>query len=130
MVLREVPGFAAQFGVYEYLKGLMITEQRPHLSLLESFAVCAPAAVICWIFSYPQDIIKTKLQTQPRGTFKKWIIPDGGFVECGRSIYRSQGIRGFFVGISPCLIRASYSDAVGIVVYEKCRESLWSYRNH
>ena len=96
---------------------------------MEALIVCPPAAVIGWIFSYPQDVIKTMLQTEAKGKYpdSKWIS-DGGFVACAKNIYRRTGWKGFFVGLKPCLIRAAYSDSVGIMVYEKSREFMWGRR--
>ena len=68
--------------------------------------------------SYPQDIIKTKIQISPIGTYKSHHrIWDGGFIDCANSIYRAQGLRGFFFGIKPCLLRAIVGDGFGIMVY-------------
>ena len=117
-----MPGYSAQFAAYEWIKGLYVGPQRPHLSLLESLVVGPVSACIGWIFSYPQDIIKTKIQVEAHGKYPhhRWF-KDGGFVECGKAIYRAQGWRGFCVGLSPCLLRAAYSDGIGIVAYEKAR---------
>jgi solute carrier family 25 carnitine/acylcarnitine transporter 20/29 len=85
---------------------------------MESLVVGPVSAVIGWIFSYPQDIIKTRIQVEEYGKYRSWRwCPDGGFVECGKMIYRAAGWRGFWVGLSPCLIRAAYSDGIGIVAY-------------
>ena len=43
-------------------------------------------------------------------------------------IYRSAGWRGFFVAFSPCLLRATFSEGIGITVYENSREFIWSNR--
>ena len=129
MFLRQVIGFQAQFAVYELLKGLYVNPERPHLTLAQSMIVGPASQAFGWLFSYPQDVIKTKLQISPEGTYKNWkVIPDGGIVDCCREILRKQGWKGFFAGLSPCLIRGAYSEGIGIVAYEKSREMLWDYR--
>ena len=79
-------------------------------------------AIVGWIFSYPQDVIKTIIQVDESNKYqRRKYIPDGGFFNCCKDIYRKHGVRGFFVGLSPCLIRAAYSDGIGIITYEKSR---------
>ena len=77
------------------------------------------AGVSCWVFSYPQDVVKTMLQVSKEGTYKKnkWLF-DGGFYDCARKIYKKDGLKGFWVGISPCLVRAVVANAIGIAIYE------------
>ena len=54
---------------------------------MEALIVCPPAAVIGWIFSYPQDVIKTMLQTEAKGKYPDSKgISDGGFVACAKNI--------------------------------------------
>lgn len=85
LILREVIGYSAQFAAYEWVKGFYVSPQRPHLTFVETLVVGPVSATIGWIFSYPQDIIKTKLQVEPDGTYKNWKwLKDGGFVECGK----------------------------------------------
>lgn len=89
---------------------------------METVVVGPTSTALGWLFSYPQDVIKTKLQIEPQGTYKPTkLIPDGGIVSCSKEIYRLNGWKGFFVGISPCLIRAAYSEGIGIMAYEKTR---------
>ena len=92
------------------LKGSYVSEKKPHLTLLESMVVGSVASVAGWLLSYPQDVIKTKLQVESVGRYKSWKwLPDGGILDCSRDILSKRGWAGFFAGLSPCLVRACYS---------------------
>lgn len=100
------------------MKNYLTSSPDQMLSFYQGCVVGAMAGISCWIFSYPQDIIKTKIQVYPKGTYKKhWLIPDGGFLDCGKKIYLANGIKGFFYGLQPCLVRAVIANAFGIAAY-------------
>ena len=96
----------------------MTSKERPKLNILQSMCVGSLAGLSCWLISYPHDIIKTMLQVSEEGVYQKnkWLL-DGGFYDCGRKIYQSEGIMGFWAGIQPCLLRAIVANAIGIAVY-------------
>ena len=63
----------------------------------------------CWQFSYPQDVIKTILQTDKTNKYKPIkFLYDGGFINCFLDIKRNNGWLGFWRGYLPCTIRALY----------------------
>jgi hypothetical protein len=88
------------------------------LTIGEALVVGPVAAFNSWIVSYPQDVIKTKIQVEAAGKYKqhRWF-PDGGFLDCGKHIMATTGLRGFVIGLYPCLLRAALADGIGIVVY-------------
>jgi solute carrier family 25 carnitine/acylcarnitine transporter 20/29 len=61
---REMPGFAIYFTTYEYLKKKTFTDYNKKIDYSSSFLYGGIAGVTSWIFIYPQDKIKTMLQSQ------------------------------------------------------------------
>lgn len=118
--LREIFAYAAQFAVYEYLKDKIVGRSGKHLGVFEGMFVGMAAGINCWIFSYPQDVIKTRLQLAKAAQYPTGLlIPDGGFFICANTILQERGIAGLFDGIKPCLIRAAIANAIGIALYEQ-----------
>lgn len=120
-VLREIPSIAGQFAAYEYLKQLFLKRSRSdRLTMAEVSITGGLAGVLCWLVSYPQDIIKTKLQVDY--SYKESSrIRDGGFSNCAKTIYNTEGMSGFFRGLTPCLIRAYIANAIGFYIYEEAK---------
>lgn len=106
------------------------TESNPKSRLHELFIAGGIGGFACWFFSYPQDIIKTKLQTQHKGGINAKVlypkyqlangykIPDGGMINCAKEISGQHGARGFFYGFSACGTRAITSNAFMFLSYE------------
>ncbi|KAJ1565718.1 hypothetical protein HK096_011315 [Nowakowskiella sp. JEL0078] len=77
------------------------------------------AATTFWCVSFPADIVKTKMMTQP--DIKNPPFPT--LRSCFSYIYRTveilkEGLRGFYRGFAPCFIRSFPTNAVAIFVYE------------
>mmetsp|Transcript_21908 Transcript_21908/g.89106 ORF Transcript_21908/g.89106 Transcript_21908/m.89106 type:complete len:299 (-) Transcript_21908:880-1776(-) len=111
-LLREVPGGLAYFTCYEVLKkSLTDVGKAPSQStMLLSGGV---AGVVYWGSTYPFDIIKTKIQTDSDVAPRYRSTAD-----CAAAIYRESGLRGFFRGVSPALIRAFPANAACFFIYE------------
>lgn len=65
------------------------------------------------ILNHPLDVIKTRIQSS-----------GNGFVSIASDIFSKKGIRGFYVGIVPRLVRIMPGQAVTFGVYDSCRSYL------
>lgn len=119
-IVREIPSIAAQFAAYEYLKAAFLRySNSDRLSTGQVSVAGGLAGMLCWFVSYPQDIIKTRLQLN--SYYKRNSRFDGGFTKCARDIYKTDGWNGFFRGLTPCLIRAYVANAIGFYIYEEVK---------
>jgi hypothetical protein len=110
-LLRETPGFAIYFTVYNYLKN-----NDSNISPFNSFIFGALAGIFSWIFIYPQDRIKTHLQAL--------VEKKMNFVESFREILSQGGYRGFYKGFSFALMRAVPLHATAFSTMELCKQHL------
>ena len=60
---REVPGFAIYFSTYEMLKNKYFISQNREIDIMGSFLFGGMSGTMAWIFIYPQDRIKTIIQS-------------------------------------------------------------------
>lgn len=81
------------------------------------------AGCVCWTVSYPQDVVKSRLQLAAKVYPKHRWIPDGGFLNCGRSIIRQEGASALWTGFTPCLVRAFPVCAASFIAYEVVKEA-------
>ena len=123
-ILRETFCYAGQFGGYFLAKRWFAkiedctVSELSHTSLFLSGGI---GGLFCWLTSYPQDIVKTKLQTQPVGVVKyprHPTFPDEGIISCTKEIYSSEGFKGFWKGFSACWIRAFWANGFMFSAYE------------
>ena len=99
------------------------------LNIVEMMACGSIGGYFCWQFSYPQDVIKTILQTDRTNKYKpiKYLF-DGGFFNCFIDIKRNSGWMGFWKGYLPCTIRGIYANACLFGAYEQSKFMLEGYK--
>jgi solute carrier family 25 (mitochondrial carnitine/acylcarnitine transporter), member 20/29 len=92
----EVPATAIYFGSYNMLKE---NEVSPLLS-------GGLAGLLAWLFIYPIDVVKTRIQSDNTITYRE-------------AIYRWK----YWNGLSACLLKAFISNAVAFYLYERLNEN-------
>ncbi|KAJ3312111.1 hypothetical protein HDV04_003365 [Boothiomyces sp. JEL0838] len=114
-VLREVAGGAAWFGVYEVSVKKMIemspkAKKKQDLAAWQLMGAGALAGMSYNAALYPSDVIKSRIQSG--------LHNNESFCTVVRSIYKQQGIRGFFRGFGITVARSAPSSGVIFLTYE------------
>jgi len=132
-VCRDIPNFLTQFWVYEGLKDLQVKPGQTVYDLETYQIIMAGSAggTAGWLSCYPFDVIKTRIQVEPKGTYARHrFLPDGGVHSCFKAILKEgssqpglRRLRGFFTGFGPCLARAVPVNGAMFLAYESA--STW-----
>jgi len=111
---RESTAMAVYFGSYEWLKRRAKREDGTipvGLMLLSG----GTAGILTWVCNYPIDVIKTQMQSSKKHANITNVV---------KHIYRTEGVRGFYRGIIPCVARAFPVNATVFGVYEAVAKHL------
>eukprot|EP00743_Colponemidia_sp_Colp-15_P004457 GILK01004807.1.p1 GENE.GILK01004807.1~~GILK01004807.1.p1 ORF type:complete len:308 (+),score=38.14 GILK01004807.1:32-925(+) len=103
------------FASYEYYK-TMFAGSGP----LQNFACGGLAATTLWTFAFPFDVVKNRMMAQPD-------VPDRPYktvADCFRKIYAKEGLKGFWRGFTPCLLRSFPANGVAFSVVELLHKHL------
>ena len=106
-LIREIAGTAVWLGVYENCLHMMAggSRSRAELTHLEVIAAGSIAGVWYWALPFPIDTVKTVMQTEAVST------TPAGIVSTARAIYARGGIRAFYRGLLPSLVRGAPGSA-------------------
>ena len=85
------------------------------LTLPEKFAAAQVVSMAAGTVCYPLDSVRRRLMMQAGTPVKS--RPYRNSLACFRGVWRSEGVRGFFLGIGPNLVR-SFGGAVLLVGYD------------
>ncbi|KAF2740261.1 mitochondrial carnitine/acylcarnitine carrier protein [Polyplosphaeria fusca] len=78
------------------------------------------SAMMFWITSYPSDVIKQRVMTDPLGPqrrFPRWR-------DAAKAIWKENGWRGYWRGFLPCFLRAFPANAAAVAVWEAVMRQL------
>ena len=83
------------------------------------------SAQVFWITSYPSDVVKQRIMTDPLGKglgdgerrFPQWRA-------AAQAVWREGGVRGFWRGFLPCFLRAFPANAVALAAFEGVMRAL------
>ena len=113
-LLRDVPASGVYFMTYEWLQNLLTPEgkSRTDLSIARTLFAGGMAGIFNWIVAIPPDVLKSRLQTAPEGTYPK------GIRDVFKTLMKEEGIKAMYKGATPVFIRAFPANAACFMGYE------------
>jgi solute carrier family 25 (mitochondrial carnitine/acylcarnitine transporter), member 20/29 len=120
-LMRDIPGSIFWFGTYEAVKlGMMQAQGITDSSKLSPIAVLSAggfAGMACWTVSIPFDVLKSRFQAAPDGTYT-------GARDVYSRLMATEGFSALFTGIRPALLRAFPANAACFFGMEVSRKML------
>jgi len=120
-LMRDGPGSVAWFTVYELVKKEMMRaqgiEDPSQLSPLAVVVAGGFAGMACWGVAIPPDVLKSRYQTAPEGTYK-------GLMDVYRTLMREEGAGALLTGFRPAMIRAFPANAACFLGMELAKKGL------
>ncbi|KAA8907569.1 mitochondrial carrier domain-containing protein [Sphaerosporella brunnea] len=79
------------------------------------------SAQIFWLTSYPSDVVKQRIMTDPlepgERKFSRWK-------DAAKAVYKESGWKGYWRGFVPCFLRAFPANAMALVAFEAAMRTL------
>ncbi|KAH9037203.1 hypothetical protein EDB85DRAFT_2072986 [Lactarius pseudohatsudake] len=103
---RDGPGSAAYFATYEITKKALapVGAQSSDLNIGQVILAGGTAGVAMWAIAIPPDVLKSRLQSAPTGTYS-------GIVDCARKTIAADGVKALWKGFGPAMARAFPANA-------------------
>ncbi|XP_061338588.1 mitochondrial arginine transporter BAC2-like [Gastrolobium bilobum] len=114
-MLRDAPAHGFYFWTYEYTREILHPGCRKSCqeSLNTMLIAGGLAGVVSWVFSYPLDVIKTRLQAQTPSSLKY-----KGILDCLRKSIKQEGYVVLWRGLGTALARAFVVNGAVFSSYE------------
>ncbi|KAF2885701.1 hypothetical protein ILUMI_20474 [Ignelater luminosus] len=117
-IMRDVPASGLYFLTYEGLKDYLTDHGKTEISILGTIFAGGSAGIANWLIGMPADVLKSRLQTAPEGTYPN------GLRDVARDLLRKEGPLALYKGIVPVLLRAFPANAACFVGFEVCKKFL------
>jgi len=114
---RDGPGSAAYFVAYELAKKALTPADQPtsQLNLGAIILAGGGAGIAMWSIAIPPDVIKSRIQSAPQGTYS-------GFIDCTRKTIARDGVKALWKGFGPAMARAFPANAATFLGVEASRQ--------
>jgi len=108
---RDVPASAAYFASYELIQRGLQGPDRTQLSVGSTLFAGGLAGIFNWLVAIPMDVVKSRLQAAPEGTYT-------GAIDVLKTLLRTEGPLALYKGCVPILLRSFPANAACFMGYE------------
>ncbi|XP_031353665.1 congested-like trachea protein [Photinus pyralis] len=115
-MMRDVPASGMYFMTYETLRNILTANGTREITVPETMLAGGAAGIANWVIGMPADVVKSRLQTAPEGTYKN------GIREVFTHLIKTEGVSALYRGFIPVLLRAFPANAACFVGFELCRK--------
>ena len=105
-LIREIPSFGVYFASYDYLCKKTNAVSEDSVNIWKLLFCGGTAGIVCWIVTYPTDVIKTRQQMDGMGVSKY-----KGVLDCTIKSVQEEGYTVLFRGLNATLLRAFPTNA-------------------
>ncbi|OLN96055.1 putative mitochondrial carrier C4G9.20c [Colletotrichum chlorophyti] len=116
-IWREAQAYGVWFAAFEWMMNSDAARNNVDRKDIPAWKIAfygGLAGEALWLGSYPFDVIKSKMQTDGFGDAQRYKT----MRDCFAQTYRAEGLRGFWRGIVPTLLRAMPVSAGTFAVVE------------
>ncbi|XP_076240405.1 carnitine/acylcarnitine carrier protein colt, mitochondrial isoform X2 [Calliopsis andreniformis] len=110
-LLRDIPASGMYFMTYECLKNWM-TPQGGSIGIVSTILAGGCAGIANWIVGMPPDVLKSRLQSAPEGTYKN------GIRDVFILLMKNEGPKALYKGCVPVMLRAFPANAACFLGFE------------
>ncbi|CAK0738628.1 hypothetical protein CVIRNUC_001070 [Coccomyxa viridis] len=123
-----VPYLAVSFSVYDHLKA-QVKEDRTTRQLwwypLAKVGMGATASTVAQAVAYPADTVRRRMQVN--GSVGQQQIAYRGYLDCVRSMARTEGLTAFYRGFTVSCIKTAPSAALQFLTYDLLKSGIMWY---
>ncbi|ORY93818.1 mitochondrial carrier domain-containing protein [Syncephalastrum racemosum] len=124
--LRQATNQAANFTAYQELKRIgRKVQELDELPSYQTLVIGGISGAMGPLSNAPIDTIKTRIQKSNVSTGSAW----SRFTIVTTEIYKKEGFRAFYKGLTPRVLRVAPGQAVTFVVYEKVKSWLDMFKD-
>ncbi|XP_026756082.1 congested-like trachea protein [Galleria mellonella] len=112
-ILRDVPASGMYFMTYEWLVKVLTPEDATtKLKFLSTIVAGGFAGIANWLVGMPADVLKSRLQTAPEGTYPN------GLRDVFKQLMEREGPTALYKGVTPVMLRAFPANAACFAGFE------------